>query len=113
VVLALALVPAALDLLKIVQPALVQALTDPTAVASGVAAGVLLVMWLRFPRTAWLAAAGFAALASLALRLVDTDLAPALCLLSILALGVGGAFRSDQEFSQTQTQTQIQTQADV
>jgi hypothetical protein len=99
VVLALALVPAALDLLKLVQPGLAGALMLPTGVASAAAAAVLLVMWIRFPRAAWLAAASFAACASLALRLFGADIAPALSLLSILALGVGGAFVTNAELS--------------
>lgn len=92
VVLALALVPAALDLLKMVQPGLAQVLAMPGALASGAAAAVLLVMWVRFPRAAWLAAAAFAACASLAMRLVAADIAPALSLLSIFAVGIGGGF---------------------
>jgi hypothetical protein len=96
VVLAIALVPAALDLLRMVQPGLVGVLNTPTSVAAAVSAAVLLAMWLRFPRTSWLLAASFAACASLALRLVGADVGPALSLLSILALGVGGAFVSSE-----------------
>ncbi len=91
-VLALALVPAALDLLKLVQPGLSPELSLPAVLASGAAGAVLVLMWLRFPRTAWLAAATFAACASLALRLVGADVAPALSLLSIVAMGIGGGF---------------------
>lgn len=91
-VLVLALVPAALDLLRLVQPGLTPWLSLPAAVASGVAAAVLVVMWLRFPRAAWLAAAAFAACASLALRLMGAEVAPALSLLSIFAVGIGGGF---------------------
>jgi hypothetical protein len=94
VVLAVALVPAALDLLRMVQPALTDVLHTPTSVASAVAAAVLLAIWARFPRTAWLLAASFAACASLALRLAGADVGPALSLLSIVALGIGGAFGS-------------------
>jgi hypothetical protein len=93
-VLALALLPAALDLLRLVQPGVSQALSLPTALASAAAAAVLVVMWLRFPRAAWLAAAAFAACSSLALRLLGADIAPALSLLSILAIGLGGGFLS-------------------
>jgi hypothetical protein len=93
-VLGLALVPAALDLLRMVQPALVGVLNMPTSVASAVSAAILVAMWLRFPRTAWLLAASFAACASLALRLVGGEVGPALSLLSIVALGIGGAFGS-------------------
>jgi hypothetical protein len=55
---------------------------------------VLLLMWLRFPRTNWLAAAGIAATAGFALRLVGADVAPLLSLLSIVAIGLGGGFAS-------------------
>src|SRR5215470_10644032 len=92
VVLALALVPAALDLLRLVQPGLGPYLALPLVAASGVASAVLLLAWLRFPRTSWLAAAAFAACASLALRLMGADVAPLLSLLGIVAVGVGGGF---------------------
>ena len=94
VALAIALVPAALDLLCIVQPALVGALSAPAAWASGAAAAVLVGLWLRYPRATWLLAGSFAACASLALRLVGAELGPLLSLLSIIALGMGGAFAS-------------------
>jgi hypothetical protein len=93
-VLGLALLPGALDLLRVVQPALDQVLAAPVVVACGVTAVVLLLTWLRFPRTSWLVAASCAALASLALRLAGLEVAPVLSLLSVLALGVGGAFAS-------------------
>jgi len=96
VLLAVALVPAALDLLRMVQPALIQVLSAPTSVASAASAAVLLAMWVRFPRATWLLAASFAACASLGLRLVGADIGPALTLLSILALGVGGGFASNE-----------------
>ena len=96
-VLALALVPAALDLLRLVQPGLSSALSLPAALASAAAAAVLLMTWLRFPRAAWLAAAAFAACASLALRLINADVGPALSLLSIFAIGIGGGFLSSAE----------------
>jgi hypothetical protein len=96
VVLAIALVPAALDLLRIVQPALIGALSGPAAWASGAAAAVLVGIWLRYPRVTWLLAASFAACASLALRLLGADLGPLLSVLSIVALGMGGAFASSE-----------------
>jgi hypothetical protein len=93
-VLAVALVPSALDLLKLVQPGLGPWLAAPIIVASGAAAIVLLMMWLRFPRTNWLAAAGLAAAAGFALRLIGADVAALLSLLSIVAIGLGGGFAS-------------------
>src|SRR6516162_9512191 len=95
-VLAVALVPSALDLLKLVQPGLGPWLASPIIVASGAAAIVLLMMWLRFPRTNWLAAACFAAAAGFALRLIGADIAPLLSLLSIIAIGLGGGFASSE-----------------
>ena len=92
VVLALALVPSALDLLGRVQPGLIGALALPTLAAAGAATALLLMMWLRYPRTNWLAAAAFAACAAFALRLAGIEVAPALSLLTIVALGVGGGF---------------------
>ena len=89
-VLALTLVAPALDVLHLAQPGL--ALASAAAVASGVAGAVLLIAWVRCPRTSWLAAASLAALASFALRRVGADLAPALSLLAVVALGIGGAF---------------------
>jgi hypothetical protein len=53
-------------------------------------------MWLRFPRTNWLAAAFLAALAGFALRLAGADVAPLLSLLSIVAVGLGGGFASSE-----------------
>jgi hypothetical protein len=95
-VLALALVPAALDLLKLVQPALGSYLAVPDLIAGGAAASVLLLMWLRFPRTNWLAAASIAALAGLALRLSGAEVAPLLSLLAIVAVGVGGGYANPE-----------------
>ncbi len=92
VVLALALAPAALDLLVMVQPGLAGVLSTPSSLACAASAAILLGMWLRFPRASWLLAASSAACASLALRLIGAELGPALSLLSILALGIGGAF---------------------
>ena len=88
--LAVTLVAPTFDLLRIVEPGL--GLAGPAVVASGAAGAALLVMWLRAPRTSWLAAASLAALSSFALRLVGAEVAPVLSLLSILGLGVGGAF---------------------
>ena len=95
-VLAVALVPSALDLLKLVQPGLGPWLAAPIIVASGAAMIVLLMMWLRFPRTNWLAAACFAAAAAFALRLIGADVAALLSLLSIVAIGLGGGFASSE-----------------
>ena len=94
VVLAVTLVPSALDLLGRVQPGLIAMLDLPMLLAAGVATGLLLLMWLRFPRTNWLAAGTFAMCAAFALRLVDAEVAPLLSLLAIVALGVGGGFSS-------------------
>jgi hypothetical protein len=63
-------------------------------IASGAAAAGLLLVWARFPRTSWLFAASLAAVAGVAMRLVGADVAPALSLLSVVALGIGGAFAS-------------------
>ena len=95
-VLAVALVPAALDLLKLVQPGLVPYLAVPEVVACGAAAALLLLTWLRFPRTSWLAAASLAAAASLVLRLLGADVAPLLSLLAIVAVGLGGGFATPE-----------------
>jgi hypothetical protein len=91
-VLVLTLAAPAIDLLKLVQPGVVV----PTLglVAAGVAAAALLAVWVRFPRTSWLAAASLAGFASLALRFIGADVASALSLLAIVALGIGGAFAS-------------------
>jgi hypothetical protein len=88
--LGLALVPTALDLLGIVQSTVKLASLGTFACAA--AGAVLLLMWLRFPHVSWLLAASIATGAGLAMRLVGADVAPVLSLLSILALGVGGAF---------------------
>ena len=95
-VLAAALVPSAIDLLKLVQPGLGPWLASPLLVASGAAAIVLLMMWLRFPRSNWLAAAGLAAAAGFALRVIGADMAPLLSLLLIVAIGLGGGFASSE-----------------
>jgi hypothetical protein len=98
-VLALALAPSALDLVKVVQPALVPYLGMPDIGAGWIAAVALLVMWVRFPRTGWLAGAALAAIAGLVLRLSGAEIAPLLSLLAIVAVGVGGGFASDAEVS--------------
>jgi hypothetical protein len=91
-VLALTLVAPALDLFVRVQPT--PALGVVGLLASGAAAAGLLLVWARFPRTSWLFAASLAAVAGVAMRLVGADVAPALSLLSVVALGIGGAFAS-------------------
>jgi hypothetical protein len=91
-VLALAVLPAVLDLLRIVQPGLSLALALPGVGSTAMAGAVLLVAWLRFPRTTWLLAASLAAVVGMALRLAGADVAPVLTLLSLVALGLGGAF---------------------
>jgi hypothetical protein len=80
----------AMDLLVAVQPGL--ELPGARLAGASLAALVLVMAWGRFPRTSWLAAASLAAVASVAMRLAHADVAPALSLLAILALGVGGAF---------------------
>ena len=90
VVLSVTLFAPSLDLLGLVQPA---ALISRAGVFAATLATVALVAcWVRFPRTSWLAAASFAAMAGLALRLLGADVAPLVSLLSIVALGIGGAF---------------------
>jgi hypothetical protein len=91
-VLMLMLIAPALDLLAIVQPA---ATVPPLGMlATAVASLTLLVIWTRYPRTSWLAAAGLASVASLVMRIVGADVAPLLSLLAVVALGIGGAFAS-------------------
>lgn len=92
--LGIALLPTALDLLRIVQSTV--SLAGLGTVASAAAAAALLLIWLRFSHVSWLLAASFAAGASLGMRLLGADLAPLLSLLSILALGIGGAFASSE-----------------
>ena len=96
VVLVVALAPSLLDLLRLVQPGLTPFLAIPDAFACGGAAAVLLLMWLRFPRTAWLLAATVVAAIGLALRLIGADVAPLLSLLAIVAVGVGGGFANPE-----------------
>jgi hypothetical protein len=69
-------------------------LATPALVAALAAGVVLVVTWARYPRTSWLAAASLAALASVALRLAGAEVAPALSLAAVVALGLGGAFAS-------------------
>jgi hypothetical protein len=92
VILVTTLVAPALDLLALVQPGLIA--SSVGAPAAGVAAALMLGVWARYPRTGWLAAASLAGLAGFALRLVGADIAPALSLLAVVALGIGGAFAS-------------------
>ena len=92
VILVMTLVTPALDLLALVQPGVI-APTIGLPVA-GVAAVAMLGIWARYPRTSWLLAASLAGIASLALRFVGADVAPALSLLALVALGIGGAFAS-------------------
>src|SRR5450432_1182315 len=79
-VLALTLLPPALDLLALVQPGVLA--PNIGLPAAGVAAAALLGIWARYPRTSWLAAASLAGIASLALRFVGADVAPVLSLLA-------------------------------
>ena len=90
VVLAVTLFAPILDVLGLVQPAAF--ISRGAVLTAALATLVLVACWVRFPRTNWLAAAGLAATAGLALRLLGADVAPLLSLLSIIALGIGGAF---------------------
>lgn len=98
-VLAIALMAPALDVFALVQPS--ELLGKCSVVAAALATGALVAFWLRFPRTNWLTAAGFAATAGLMLRLLGAEVAPLLSLLSIVALGIGGAYatRDDRDLS--------------
>ena len=91
-VLMLALGPPGVDLLGYVL--LASSLAALALVAAIGAATALTLMWLRYPRTSWLAAAVLAAVASVTMRLVGADIAPLLSLLSVLAIGIGGGFAS-------------------
>jgi hypothetical protein len=93
-VLLLTLIAPAVDLLGQVQSNI--SLLSAGTVASGLGVVAIVVMWLRFPRTDWLAAACFAALASLVMRVVGADVAPLLSLLAVVALGLGGAFAGSE-----------------
>ena len=92
VLLLVTLVPLALDLLGMLQP--VAAVPTVALIAAGLAAVSLAATWLRYPRTTWLAAAVFASLASVTMRTVGADVAPALSILAVVALGIGGGFAS-------------------
>ena len=88
----MAVLPLAFDLLSSVQTVLpLGAMATLGSVVSVVALGL---MWVRYPRTTWLAAAVLAAIASVALRLAGADVAPLLSLLAVLSVGVGGGFAS-------------------
>jgi hypothetical protein len=91
-VLVLTLVAPAIDLWSLVLPGVLPPIV--TVLATSAATAALLLVWLRFPRTSWLAAATLAVGASLALRLAGVDGAAALSLLSVIALGLGGGFAS-------------------
>ena len=92
VVLVLTLIAPALDLMAIVQPAASVPILG--LLATGLAGVTLLVSWARYPRTSWLAAACLAGLASVGMRAAGADVAPLLSLLTVVALGIGGAFAS-------------------
>lgn len=89
-VLILSLVAPALDLFSLVSSATVPSIV--ALLATSAAASALLMVWVRFPRTSWLAAATLAACASLALRLIGADGAAWMSVLTVTALGLGGAF---------------------
>jgi|SRR5579859_3748303 len=101
VVLLFALAPSALDLFALVQPGLAASLATADAVACAAATLVLLLTWIRFPRTAWLLAATVAAAIGLALRVIGADTAPLLSLLAIVAIGMGGGFANPEVSSTT------------
>jgi hypothetical protein len=92
VVLVLTLIAPALDLLAVVQPG--AAVPTIGLVGAGLASAALLLAWTRYPRTSWLAAASLASAASLGSRFMGAELAPAMSLLAVVALGLGGAFAS-------------------
>ena len=91
-VLVLTLIAPAIDLLAVVQPGVL--VPGLSLVATALAAAAVGLTWARYPRTSWLAAASLAGCAGLGLRVVGADVAPALSLLAIVALGIGGAFAS-------------------
>ena len=91
-VLLLTLIAPAVDLLSAVQTG--ASLFTFGVLATGAATAALLVLWTRFPRTTWLFAAALASAASLAMRVMGVEVAPALSLLAVVALGIGGAFAS-------------------
>jgi hypothetical protein len=92
VVLAVTLVAPAIDLVTVVQPTV--QLPGVALAATAIAALGLLVSWVLFPLSSWLAAATVAAGASVVMRLLGAEYAPALNLLALVALGLGGAFAS-------------------
>ena len=92
VVLVLVLLAPALDLLSSVQPA--ASVPSLSLLATGLASATLLISWVRYPRTSWLAAATLAGIASAGMRAIGADVAPLLSLLAVVALGIGGAFAS-------------------
>jgi hypothetical protein len=91
-VLLLALVAPGIDLLTMAQTSLNAPLLG--VLSTSVASAVLLVIWVRWARTSWLAAAVLASCASLAMRLAGADVAQVFSLLAVVALGIGGAFAS-------------------
>ncbi len=91
-VLVVALLPLALDLLGNVHAAI--SVDSAAMISAAFAALALAVAWARYPRTSWLAAAVLAAAASAAVRMVGAEIAPALSLLAVLAVGIGGGFAS-------------------
>ena len=92
-VLALTLVAPALDVLDLVQPFVL--VERAGILGAALATAVLVVYWVRIPRATWIAAACVAASAGLVLRLFSAaEVAPLMSLLSIVALGIGGAFAS-------------------
>ena len=97
-VLLVALLAPALDLLGMVQP--ITAGLGLALVAAIGSAAILLAYYVKYPRTSWLAAAALAATASAALRIAGVEFGPALSVLSVIALGVGGAFASDAQPSE-------------
>ncbi|HEV7664521.1 MAG TPA: hypothetical protein VGQ62_13355 [Chloroflexota bacterium] len=94
-VLFLTLAAPTIDLLSMVLPGALVPLLGVVAISAASAA--LLLTWVRFPRASWVAAAALAGTASLALRLIGADGAPVLSLLSVIALGIGGAFASPSQ----------------
>lgn len=92
IVLVLTLIAPALDLLAVVQPA--AAVPSLGLLATCLVSAVLVLSWVRYPRTSWLAAACLAAIASVATRAVGAEVAPLFSLLAVVALGIGGAFAS-------------------
>ena len=103
-VLVAALTPLGLDLLARLETTIT--LETAALVCAGIAVVGLALTWLRYPRTAWLAAAVLAVVASLALRIVGAQVAPVLSLLAVLAIGIGGGFSSPTSDLRTLLETQ-------